>query len=204
MCAPCQCDAFAKTCIAWESIARPHEMTWQVAGMWKVMGTGTTAYMALTERLEALVSASITNMTRVEEGGYSPARRWLVAWGDGDSAFAKLGSERSSAEGIRSEHAVYAQTALSCMPRLIGYDDDKGRLEPLLLIGEPCRSALGATVVRRQGLTTCWQRSTTFGLCTRQRFCSSARVGSATVRSGCESPRARPSSSGPRCAHRAG
>ncbi|MBC7643799.1 MAG: aminoglycoside phosphotransferase family protein [Thermoleophilia bacterium] len=95
--------------------------------------TTDTADRAIADRIAALVNSPVTSMVAIDEGGYSSARRWLVTWAGG-RAFAKLGTERHSAEGIRAEHHVYLDIKLDCMPDLIAYDDDEGGRSPLLLI----------------------------------------------------------------------
>ena len=88
------------------------------------------------DRLTTLVGADVTNWRAVSEGGYSAAGRWLIEFGEGRSAFVKLGADRHSSVGIRVELEMYMGADLACVPRLVGYDDDADGdgAAPLLVI----------------------------------------------------------------------
>ncbi|HYN65218.1 MAG TPA: hypothetical protein VES36_11500 [Candidatus Limnocylindrales bacterium] len=60
---------------------------------------------------------------RVTRGGYTPAERWVVTFGDGTRAFAKVGTVERVGEWLRTEHRAYRDIAGSFMPHLLGWSD---------------------------------------------------------------------------------
>lgn len=88
--------------------------------------------MTLAERPTAEVVIAVTRAAgrapaewwRVGGGGYTPAERWIVEFGDGASAFAKLGTVQRTAEWLRVEHRVYRDVAGAFMPRMLGWSDE--------------------------------------------------------------------------------
>lgn len=83
------------------------------------------------QRVEKLAGKRPASWQRVARG-YTPAERWQVTFGDGTTAFAKLGSTPATAEWLRAEHAVYGNVSGRFMPAVIGYDEHPER--PLLLL----------------------------------------------------------------------
>ena len=63
--------------------------------------------------------------------GYTPAERWIVALADGSSVFAKIGVDRLTSDGLRTEQRVYAALQGEFMPRVRAWDDGE---RPLLLL----------------------------------------------------------------------
>jgi hypothetical protein len=64
----------------------------------------------------------------VTTGGYTPARRWVVALDDGRSVFVKMATEQLTARAIRDEHAAYdALRGAPFMPEFVGFHDDGER-----------------------------------------------------------------------------
>ena len=61
--------------------------------------------------------------TRSIGGGYTPAERWLVAFDDGDRAFAKVGTIDHTAEWLRLERRAYSDVDGAFMPRVLGWSD---------------------------------------------------------------------------------
>jgi hypothetical protein len=69
----------------------------------------------------------------VTDGGYTPARRWVVTLEDGSTAFVKVATDELTASWIRDEHTPYsALRRAAFMPRFIGFHDDGER--PVLAI----------------------------------------------------------------------
>ena len=58
--------------------------------------------------------------------GATPAKRLLVTFEDGSTAFAKV-AVWSTAEWLAVEHVVYSQVEGSFLPRFLGYDDAEPR-----------------------------------------------------------------------------
>lgn len=64
----------------------------------------------------------------VTDGGYTPARRWVVTLEDGPTAFVKVATDELTASWIRDEHTTYsALRGAAFMPRFIGFHDDGER-----------------------------------------------------------------------------
>ena len=61
---------------------------------------------------------------RVVGGGYTPAERWLVEFGDGSRAFAKVGIVERTGEWLGVEHRAYREIGGAFMPRMLGWSDD--------------------------------------------------------------------------------
>ncbi|MBA3552762.1 MAG: phosphotransferase [Actinobacteria bacterium] len=85
------------------------------------------------ERVRRIAGARPVSWAPVA-GGYSPAERWRVAFDDGTSAFAKVGTNESTAEFLRVEHNVYANLTGSFLAAFLGWDDDAGGERPILLL----------------------------------------------------------------------
>ncbi|MGH7752106.1 MAG: phosphotransferase, partial [Gemmatimonadales bacterium] len=60
---------------------------------------------------------------RVQGGGYTPAERWLVTFGDGTTGFAKVGTIDRIGEWLRIEHRAYREIAGPFIPRMLGWAD---------------------------------------------------------------------------------
>jgi Phosphotransferase enzyme family len=88
--------------------------------------------LSLAERATAEVVAAVTRAAgrapaewqRVVGGGYTPAERWVVEFGDGGRAFAKVGIVASTGEWLRVEHRAYRDVAAPFMPRMLGWSDE--------------------------------------------------------------------------------
>jgi hypothetical protein len=65
-----------------------------------------------------------TGQWRPVTGGYSGAGIWVVERQPGANVFVKAATTELTATFLRDEHAVYAGIAASCMPEMIGWDDD--------------------------------------------------------------------------------
>lgn len=83
------------------------------------------------QRVARLAGKAAVSWRRIERG-YTPAERWVVAFEDGSSAFAKFGSTPATAEWLRAERQVYGKLSGRFLPALIGYEDHATR--PLLLL----------------------------------------------------------------------
>ena len=69
---------------------------------------------------------------RVAGGGYTPAERWVVAFADGSSAFAKIGTTELTSGWLRMEAHWYGSLHGDFLPSIYGFDDEPDR--PLLLM----------------------------------------------------------------------
>jgi hypothetical protein len=87
--------------------------------------------LTLIERPTRDVAAAVTRAAgrapsfwqRVVGGGYTPAERWIVGFGDGTRAFAKVGTIERVAEWLGVEHRVYREVGAAFMPRMLGWSD---------------------------------------------------------------------------------
>src|SRR5690349_21765680 len=89
---------------------------------------------SLRSRIERLAGHRMVD-ARFVDRGYTPARRWVVTFEGGASAFAKSGVDVETsfpATWLRSEARAYTQIEADVMPRYLGWDDDGH--EPLLLL----------------------------------------------------------------------
>ncbi len=85
------------------------------------------------ERVRRIAGARPVSWAPVA-GGYSPAERWRVAFDDGSTAFAKVGTSGTTAAFLRVEHTVYAHLTGRFLPAFLGWDDDAGGDRPILLL----------------------------------------------------------------------
>jgi len=83
------------------------------------------------QRVARLGGQAVVSWQRIERG-YTPAERWVVAFEDGSTAFAKFGSTPATAQWLRAEGEAYAKLSGRFMPKRIGFDDHAER--PLLLL----------------------------------------------------------------------
>jgi hypothetical protein len=83
------------------------------------------------ERIGSLAGSAVASLEEVAGRGYTPARRLVVTFADGSTAFAKVAVNKSTAEWLAAEHVVYSQVEGDFLPRLLGYDDHD---PPLLLL----------------------------------------------------------------------
>ena len=61
----------------------------------------------------------------VRSGGHTPARRWIVTFDDGRTAFAKVATDELTASWLRDEHVVYQHLlGAQFVPAYVGYHDD--------------------------------------------------------------------------------
>jgi phosphotransferase family enzyme len=88
-------------------------------------------------RIAELAGIPVSALEEVAGRGYTPAKRLLVTFEDGSTAFAKVAVNESTAEWLAAEHVVYSQVEGSFLPRFLGYDD----AEPALLLLEDLSEA---------------------------------------------------------------
>jgi phosphotransferase family enzyme len=61
----------------------------------------------------------------VTTAGYTPARRWVVAFESGDTAFVKVATDEQTASWLRDEHLAYSVLrGAPFMPAYLGWYDD--------------------------------------------------------------------------------
>jgi hypothetical protein len=89
------------------------------------------------ERIAELAALPVSSVKAVTGRGYTPAKRLLVTFEDGSTAFAKVAVNESTAEWLGVEHVVYSQVEGSFLPRFLGYDD----ADPALLLLEDLSGA---------------------------------------------------------------
>src|SRR5688572_4651590 len=90
---------------------------------------------ALRARIEAVMAKRVAYARAVDGGGYTPAERWIVTFEDGDTAFAKTGTDVGTsliARWLRAEQRAYSAIEAAFMPQMLGWDDDGE--QPLLLL----------------------------------------------------------------------
>ena len=69
----------------------------------------------------------------VTHGGYTPARRWVVALEDGRTVFVKVATDELTASWLRDEHVTYSVLrGAPFMPGYVGWADDGER--PVLVL----------------------------------------------------------------------
>jgi hypothetical protein len=71
-------------------------------------------------------------------GGYTRAERWVVALADGDSCFAKIGTDDHTRRTVADEARFYAECQLDFTPSLLGFDHHPDR--PMLLLEDLSRA----------------------------------------------------------------
>jgi hypothetical protein len=89
------------------------------------------------QRIAELAAMRVSAVEQVAGRGYTPAKRLLVTFEDGSTAFAKVAVNESTAEWLAVEHVVYSQVEGAFLPRFHGYDD----AEPALLLLEDLSEA---------------------------------------------------------------
>jgi hypothetical protein len=89
------------------------------------------------QRIAELAAIPVSVVEQVAGRGYTPAKRLLVSFEDGSTAFAKVAVNESTAEWLAVEHVVYSQVEGAFLPRFLGYDD----AEPALLLLEDLSEA---------------------------------------------------------------
>ena len=82
-----------------------------------------TPAAARAELVTAATGRTPANWHLVVGGGYTPAERWIVTFGDGSRAFAKFGTTELVASWLRRERRAYADIAGSFMPNMLGWAD---------------------------------------------------------------------------------
>ena len=60
------------------------------------------------QRIAELAARTVSAVEAVAGRGYTPAKRLLVSFEDGSSAFAKVAVNESTAEWLAVEHVVYS------------------------------------------------------------------------------------------------
>ena len=90
----------------------------------------------LRARVELLLGAPTQSWRRVH-GGYTPAARWVIAYG-ARTAFAKVPTNATTLRMLRDEAAIYAAARGPFMPRLIAWADHES--EPILIIEDLSRA----------------------------------------------------------------
>ncbi len=71
-------------------------------------------------------------------GGYTRAERWVVALADGDSCFAKIGTDDHTRRAVADEARFYAACQSDFTPSLLGFDHHPER--PMLLLEDLSRA----------------------------------------------------------------
>ena len=89
------------------------------------------------QRISDVAGTPVSTVEEVVGRGYTPARRLVVTFADGSTAFAKVAVNESTAEWLAAEHLVYSQVEGSFLPRFLGYDD----VEPAMLLLEDLSEA---------------------------------------------------------------
>ena len=67
------------------------------------------------KRIGKLAARPVSAVAEVAGRGYTPAKRLLVTFEDGSTAFAKVAVNESTAEWLAVEHVVYSQVE-GCVP----------------------------------------------------------------------------------------
>ena len=139
------------------------------------------------KRIGKLAARPVSAVAEVAGRGYTPAKRLLVTFEDGSTAFAKVAVNESTAEWLAVEHVVYSQVEGSFLPRFLGYDD----AEPALLLLEDLSEAhwpppwpegsISAVLEALEKIAATWLRTR----CRRTSIArSSARAGRSSSRPG--------------------
>jgi hypothetical protein len=92
--------------------------------------TETTMSRRSCERVQRLLGSPVIGTRRVR-GGYTPARRWVVALADGRRVFVKEAVDEAVVPRLRREHSVYEHLHGSWRPELLGFEDGE---RPLLIL----------------------------------------------------------------------
>jgi len=86
-------------------------------------------------RAGALLGRAVASCKIVQGGGYTPARRLLVSFVDGSSAFVKVAVSDMTAEWLRDEARNYDWLGpRPFLPRLLAFDDGDDARRPLLIL----------------------------------------------------------------------
>lgn len=85
----------------------------------------------LANRISAATGKTVANMRTVQRG-YSLAQRIIVAFSDGTSLFAKIGTNEFTSGWLRDEYRIYTSLSGSFMPTCFGFDGDG--MNPILLL----------------------------------------------------------------------
>ncbi len=85
----------------------------------------------LAVRIEQLVNERIASFQKVTTG-YSATERWMIQMDSSTRYFVKIGVTSPSIDMIRHEAWVYGHLRLSCMPDVIGWQDDEAA--PILVL----------------------------------------------------------------------
>ena len=100
----------------------------------------------LESRIADLTGRKVDRLHPVQ-GGYTNARRRIVRFRDGNTAFAKCATDRLTSAWLHSEISVYRQLSGDFMAAVLAWDEEE---PPLIDIGGPERermaSALDAVV----------------------------------------------------------
>jgi hypothetical protein len=75
------------------------------------------------ERIGSLAGSAVASLEEVAGRGYTPARRLVVTFANGSTAFAKVAVSENTAEWLAAEHVVYSQVEGAFLPRFLGYDE---------------------------------------------------------------------------------
>jgi Phosphotransferase enzyme family len=69
--------------------------------------------------------SDVVSWSPVSRGGYTPARRWVVALEDGRTVFVKIATDELTASWLRDEHVAYSVLrGAPFMPGYVGFYDD--------------------------------------------------------------------------------
>ncbi len=85
----------------------------------------------LTGRIRRCTGKQPTSFERVLRG-YTPARRWIVRFEDGTSAFVKEAADADTARWLREEVRIYRQLQGDFLPSFLGWDDSEDA--PILVL----------------------------------------------------------------------
>ena len=84
----------------------------------------------LRHRLERLLQARVTRLSKVA-AGYTAAARRIVHLEDGRTMFLKAATDEMTSDFLRAEYRIYDQVHEAFMPKVIAYDDG---VLPILLL----------------------------------------------------------------------
>lgn len=108
----------------------------------------TLEYDEIQDRLAGLTRPGARVVAQVTEGAYSRARRWVVAWPNGERAFVKAGNYPDPTHGLHLEAIVGRAVDSVHVPRLLAWDaGDAAQGVPSLLVLEDLSGARWRTPV---------------------------------------------------------
>lgn len=119
------------------------KMSWRALGARvTVPPTTSPAFDEVSARLASLVGPGARVLSKVNEGAYSRASRWLVSCGDGRRAFVKAGHYADEGHGLHVEEIVCGTMKAASLPKLLGWDaGDRDAGEAELIVFEDLSNA---------------------------------------------------------------